>query len=382
MFNDVQEMLGMESKGNKKDSKEPIGEPKLKRPKGMSVDLYNVLGETGMHSLMPVQNTKREKHLKSRWVWRPFANSARKDKLELSHWVPARKVAVDYPFAKMNKQSTVVEYTIDEYRSYLQSTSWTRQQTDHLLHLCKRFNFDWVVITDRYKYTNKTTEQLKERYHWIVKKLSQVRAERSRNEEFLITSANILDFNFQYEVNRAQQLNHNFNRTKKEEEEEEALLKRLQDIEVQLRKLEKEEKKYGSRISPDIDIPQHLSDKLLTALTGKEDVMEFLKPDPVSLPKLAPGPHLSSKYYSDTGLAGVGPRMTKKVLDFMEELGVPREPVPSPAICKLMSGLKHSIVALLFSHDHVAKLEQDLREIRQIKEATAHQPPILPRKRR
>jgi hypothetical protein len=52
-------------------------------------------------------------------VWAPFSNSARTDGFKLYHWSRAEDVNDDYPFAKLNKQIKVFQYTNEEYEQHL-----------------------------------------------------------------------------------------------------------------------------------------------------------------------------------------------------------------------------------------------------------------------
>jgi DNA methyltransferase 1-associated protein 1 len=56
----------------------------------------------------------------------------------------------DYPFARFDIHLDPVSYTDEEYRSYLQSPSWTKSETDQLLELAKRYELRWPVIYDRW----------------------------------------------------------------------------------------------------------------------------------------------------------------------------------------------------------------------------------------
>lgn len=42
--------------------------------------------------------------------------------------------------------------------------SWTKEETDQLFDLCKRFDLRFVIIADRFP-SNRTVEELKDRYY-------------------------------------------------------------------------------------------------------------------------------------------------------------------------------------------------------------------------
>lgn len=143
--------------------------------------------------------------------WRPFANPARKDGLELSHWVKCFKDAQgnvspadggEYVFAKYNKkvqgswcalvgalettlrkaergrlptrtplpvgnrpvaplqghtpsqlqQERVLRYNDEEWDHIVtQEPSWSREESDYLLDLAEQLDLRWLVIADRYE---------------------------------------------------------------------------------------------------------------------------------------------------------------------------------------------------------------------------------------
>lgn len=48
-----------------------------------------------------------------------FSNSARRDGVQLQHWVRDDVEYTDYPFARFNRKVEIVRYTDEEYRQYL-----------------------------------------------------------------------------------------------------------------------------------------------------------------------------------------------------------------------------------------------------------------------
>ena len=68
-------------------------------------------------------------------------------------------------------------YSDMEYQQHLPDDNWTRQETDHLFDLCKRFDLRFVVINDRWdreRFSNRSVEDLKERYYNICNILAKV----------------------------------------------------------------------------------------------------------------------------------------------------------------------------------------------------------------
>ncbi|KAB1216435.1 DNA methyltransferase 1-associated protein 1 [Morella rubra] len=112
------------------------------------------------------------------WQWLPFTNSARKDSLQLYHWVRVVNGVPptgDYSFAKYNKSVDVFKYTDEEYEKYLTDPMWTKEETDQLFDLCQQFDLRFVVIADRFP-SSRTVEELKDRYYSVARAILIARA--------------------------------------------------------------------------------------------------------------------------------------------------------------------------------------------------------------
>ncbi|KAL2535217.1 SWR1-complex protein 4 [Forsythia ovata] len=167
----------------------PIQEKKSKPPKetqrkpdGISREVYALTG--GLAPLMPsvdVNQLKRKaqsENEKITWQWLPFTNSARKDNLQLYHWVRVVNGVPptgDYSFAKYNKSVDVIKYTDEEYEKYLVDPAWTKEETDRLFDLCERFDLRFTVIADRFP-SSKTVEELKNRFYSVSRAILIARA--------------------------------------------------------------------------------------------------------------------------------------------------------------------------------------------------------------
>lgn len=107
------------------------------------------------------------------WKRRRLTSSARcvetgksMNDLMVHHWVRAQPVQPttptvhhamaaainqgDYRFAKFNKAIRILTYTDHEYHMFLQSSDWTKEETDQLMHLCNAYDLRFVVVQDRY----------------------------------------------------------------------------------------------------------------------------------------------------------------------------------------------------------------------------------------
>ncbi|XP_022899158.1 SWR1-complex protein 4 isoform X2 [Olea europaea var. sylvestris] len=167
----------------------PIQEKKSKPPKetqrkpdGISREVYALTG--GLAPLMPsvdVNQLKRKaqsENEKITWKWLPFTNSARKDDLQLYHWVRVVNGVPptgDYSFAKYNKSVDVIKYTDEEYDKYLVDPAWTKEETDRLFDMCEQFDLRFIVIADRFP-SSRTVEELKNRFYSVSRAILVARA--------------------------------------------------------------------------------------------------------------------------------------------------------------------------------------------------------------
>lgn len=71
----------------------------------------------------------------------------------------------------------VPAYSDDEYNQHLQVQGWTKEETNHLIDLAKRFDLRFIVMRDRWdreKFSDRTVEDLKERFYAIKTVLGKV----------------------------------------------------------------------------------------------------------------------------------------------------------------------------------------------------------------
>jgi DNA methyltransferase 1-associated protein 1 len=274
---DVRDILGMEKKktagvgdelakikGSKRAAKQ------VKKPTGMSREVYALVGKHGLPSMVPTRSIeagsagfkKKRNTGPVHWGWTPFSNDARTDPswgpLQLSHWVKAGTEYPTYPFAQFNKKLNLVDYTDAEYDQYLQMPGWSKPETDHLFELCKRLDLRWVVIHDRYQMSPpKALEELQERYYSVVTKLNTARKQFIPSINTASTGASSsgitlgddgddaetgdsdrLSFDCEYEMKRRAHLSALFVMTKEEEQEDKKLRAGLRDIDSKIRKAE------------------------------------------------------------------------------------------------------------------------------------------------
>ncbi|CAI4230911.1 unnamed protein product [Auanema sp. JU1783] len=216
----------------------------FKKPEGMHRELFNLLKSSDLQSIMPTEIKKGYRNPKAqiglravrKYKWVPFINEARSDNMKLYHWqrVDRLENPQPYPFAKFNKEINIPKYTDEEYEKHLKSTKWTKDETDYLFDVCRRFDIRWVIVHDRYdkaKFgTSRSMEDMKDRFYSIVHELATLKD----------LSVEPICYDAEHEKRRKEQLNKQWNRSKEEIEEEEELMKHMKNIEA--RKKERERK--------------------------------------------------------------------------------------------------------------------------------------------
>ena len=177
---------------------------KIKKPKGMSREVYDLVGPAGLLPAMETQQPltggfkeKRVSATKGKWIWAPFNSTARSDNQRFYHWAKADVQYNDYPYTKYNiklADNANPVYTDNEYSALLHTRGWTRSETDMLMHLCHKYDLRWPVIVDRYKgVPPRTLEELQARYLTVQHKLKLGRAAKHNQRDVLIVAARIYE---------------------------------------------------------------------------------------------------------------------------------------------------------------------------------------------
>ena len=72
-------------------------------------------------------------------------------------------------------------YTDAEYNQYLSDDNWSKQETDYLFELCKRYDLRFFVVHDRWDAAqttnakNRSIDELKDRYYKVTGIMQKVR---------------------------------------------------------------------------------------------------------------------------------------------------------------------------------------------------------------
>ncbi|KAL9435490.1 hypothetical protein AB3S75_021712 [Citrus x aurantiifolia] len=342
----------------------PQKEPQRK-PDGISREVYALTG--GLAPLMPSIDVSQLKKRppsdeKITWQWLPFTNSARKDNLQLYHWVRVVNGVPptgDYSFAKYNKSVDVVKYTDEEYEKYLTDPMWTKEETDQLFELCERFDLRFIVIADRFP-SSRTVEELKDRYYGVSRAILIARAPSPAD-----VSGHPLvkdPYNVSQEVERKRALSMVLSQTKHQERKDAEVLaeaKRITDSRMASRAAEEPEMPVASHVgsesadravvlgdtvspSSNIQLPSATVVPSTSIIADSASTLASLRMLRVYLRTYA----LEQMVQAASSSAGL--RTIKRVEQALQELGVNLKPkVPTKAVCAEHLELRKEILTLL-----------------------------------
>ncbi|KAL6865974.1 swr complex subunit [Amphichorda felina] len=321
---DVRDVLNLPDSGA---GARPAKKQRLSAPrpnlKGLAREVHNLGGDNPIAIVPEVTNFKKRR-LASRkpaasWELSAFRNSAREDQsLVLRHWrrkgdksqrqqqqegqlptdqeqqekqqegegadvkqeehrpeseaVPADDKVEDSAFAKYNVQVSIPRYSDDQYRQYLTSDDWTKDETDYLMGLVGDFDLRWPLIWDRYEWnppaTNgeadadgdeskaivprtqaRTMEDLKARYYEVAAKMMAVQkpVQFMTQPEFALHEM-MAHFNPQEEKRRKDFALNALARSKDEAREEESLLVEIKRILSRSERFNEERRELYNRL--------------------------------------------------------------------------------------------------------------------------------------
>jgi DNA methyltransferase 1-associated protein 1 len=263
---------------------------------GVSRELYALLQDESLPSLVPTtkpQPTSFRQRKKGgvKWEWKAFSSTGRKDKAQFRHWWKKHENPDDYSFAKFNKKPRLISYTKSEFEQ-LRAPSWSKEETDHLVRLCDKFEMRWHVIFDRYqqvehnakamRWHDRSVEDLKDRYFSLVKRINP----QLLPYQFLADGDGHSAAGGQHQVRRAIGYDPNYERQRKaklrifysrsgaQEASDGELTKRAKDIEESRKKRAREGTELagsswsGAATKADIKAVEMCDEALVQALGG------------------------------------------------------------------------------------------------------------------
>ncbi|XP_071718712.1 SWR1-complex protein 4-like [Rutidosis leptorrhynchoides] len=388
---DAKDILGLpkNSLPIPQDKKSRPQKDSQRKPDGISREVYALTG--GVAPLMPSidVNQLKKRHQpdneKITWEWLSFTNSARKDNLQLYHWVRVvngTPPTGDYSFAKYNKTVDVIKYTDEEYEKHLKDPAWTKEETDQLFDLCERFDLRFVVIADRFP-SPRSVEELKNRYYSVSKKILIARAPSPAD-----VSGHPLvkeQYNISHEVERKRALSLVLSQTKQQERKDSEVLSEAKKI---------TESRMAAKAARDAELAATLN-------TTQEGVDKTTVPvdtaSPSDMQVAAPLTSIADnaaaaaaslrtlRVYLRTyaldqmvqaASSSAGLRTIKRVEQFLQELKVNLKPkVPTKAVCAEHLELRKEILTLL----NLQKLLQNKEEGSSYRESSYTDTPDTPK---
>ncbi|KPM05968.1 hypothetical protein NH340_JMT04167 [Sarcoptes scabiei] len=331
-----------------------------------------------------------------KWSWVPFINPARKDGFQLYHW-RRESDHKEYPFARMNLIVNVPSYSDDEYREHLQSNEWTKNETDYLFSMCRKFDLRFIVIHDRWdssSYKERTIENLKDRYYSVTDILA-----RNRLDSSSVTSGgNGLKqgyvFDAEHERKRKEQLKKLYNRTAAEIDEEEQLNAELRKIEQRKKEREKKtqdlQKLITAADSTDRRQEQQNQSRTSTNILANRSARKKatqLRTSKVIDPGLAsintatiesagikfPEPKTCGVSLRSSRMklpSSVGQKRIKAIDQLLQELKLDPHPMATEEVCKHFNDLRSDMVLLYELKMALTNLDFDIQSLEHQLEAT------------
>ncbi|XP_059649774.1 SWR1-complex protein 4 [Cornus florida] len=336
-----------------------------RKPDGVSREVYALTG--GLAPLMPsidIAQLKRRaqtENEKITWQWLPFTSSARKDNLQLYHWVRVVNGVPptgDYSFAKYNKSVNIVKYTDEEYEKHLTDPMWTKEETDQLFDLCERFDLRFVVIADRFP-SSRTVEELKDRYYTVSRSIMIARA-----PSFADVSGHPLvkePYNLTQEIDRKRALSMVLSQTKQQERKDAEVLaeaKRISESRMVARGAEESELPVTSNVGAEgTERAIAPVDNVSPPSNGQFASATAALPSSAAESASVSGSLRMLRVYTRTYAldqmvqavsSSAGLRTIKRVEQTLQDLGVNLKPkVPTKAVCAEHLELRKEILTLL-----------------------------------
>eukprot|EP01119_Soliformovum_irregulare_P023735 TRINITY_DN8357_c0_g1_i1.p1 TRINITY_DN8357_c0_g1~~TRINITY_DN8357_c0_g1_i1.p1 ORF type:complete len:412 (-),score=104.90 TRINITY_DN8357_c0_g1_i1:40-1275(-) len=382
-MSDVKDILGIAIPKEQTPSLSTILSPQKKRtlrspsvkqrkPDGVSREVY-ALTESPLlsadiappppptyQSPLLLKEKRKIAHITTAWKWHPFRNPARTDGAIFHHWIKMEEDGVDdYQFARFNTPIEILQYTDAQYdQHFSKDPNWTREETDTLWKLCKQLDLRFIVIHDRFPDSNKTIEDLKERYYTISRKILELNAASGQD-----TSRHPLarfTFNKKAEIQRKENFNKLFNRSKEELDEEQTLIGEYKRIESELRR-GKEKRKNQKQGTPN-DKKRRRSRNDEEELDNEEDdVTDLLDPNHVHFKKEKSSGVMLRSLGMTTPPLGIGITKAKRMEAIIAELGIANPPLPTLAVSRAYAELKKEVITLIDLEASVAAKEHRLQ---------------------
>ncbi|XP_057439182.1 SWR1-complex protein 4-like isoform X2 [Lotus japonicus] len=350
---DAKDILGLTRHSFSLEKKPRPPKESQRKPDGISREVYALTG--GLPSLMPAIDSSQFKKKpppdeKITWQWLPFTSSARKDNLQLYHWVRVVNGVPptgDYSFAKYNKSVDIIRYTDEEYDKHLTNPMWTKEETDELFDLCERFDLRFIVIADRFP-SSRTVEELKDRYYSVSRAILIARAPSAGD---VATHPVVKQpYKVSQEVERKRALSVVLSQTRQQERRDEEVIieaKKISELRVSSKVVEE------SQLAVTSNAGAEFSERVIPGDTVSPLNVPSTSPDNASILASLRMLRVYSRMYAleqmvQAGNSTTGLRTVKRIEQTLQDLGVNLKPkVPTKAVCAEHLELRKEILTWL-----------------------------------
>ena len=286
-----------------------------------------------------------------KWVWSPFSNPARTDNetTKFSHWQRQEDIDKDYEYSHVNVKINIVHLTKEEYDKYSLyeiDNTWSWEETNYLWDLCLTYDLRFIVIHDRYNYTNsidRSLEELKGRYYIIAKRILESR--KNFDHPILKTK-----YDYEQELKRR------------------ACLERIINKPIETQKLEKDLIEQGYEIKQKIDKLEkqyELEDKLKEQVSNVENYGTGTFEDFI---KRNNSENTSFTYLRSHKMSydlPINEKIQKKIEYMMKEMSIPENLIPTEKVENMYDVLRNNLIIMTSLKKHLEKKEFEKKKMEQ-----------------
>ncbi|CAD8211716.1 unnamed protein product [Paramecium octaurelia] len=156
-------------------------------------------------------------------------------------WVPEQERGQMFKGEKVNQDPEYLEFKEEEISI---DNDWSFEETQYLFNQLRNYNYNFIVLSDRYSYQNKNRDiyELKDRYYSVVNEVLQKRNDKSH---FLYNYV----YDEEYDRFRNMELEKYLKRTKQICDEDKKLQDDLRKVDQQIKKQEREHKSLCKSIN-------------------------------------------------------------------------------------------------------------------------------------
>lgn len=361
-------------------------------------------------------------HKVHKWEFKEFELKSRKNpgKNPVKHWQRSILVPTEYSFSKFNKASYVVSFPDTLTETHIEiitqfankifsggnsdAVVWSGEEIKTLLNLCERYDLRWPVIIDRWNemrsanshddsnnnnndsienYQNdsintsaKNAAHLQGFYYKFAKSLldgtfpdpSLIGLHNEKINHFIqtgrITAQNVSEartsllefhFNIDHELFRMQQLDLLYKRTEEDNNVEKEILNGIREIDEEIMKKAEVKSKMRPSLLENAALKTIKTIEQAGSLDGSSDPRSDL---------IVGSSLRSHRFNLNVSNYGIGQKVTKKVTQMLQELHVPKRPLPTADVCEAYDSLRKDMIRVFLLQDEVRRKTNLLRTLR------------------